>query len=151
MMNRDLVTGNDLLKHYGLQSPRGPADPRVFSNPKDYDFGQTPEDFRKYLKGQGKNGEDFLKSEVGQRYINAYACKRGLVVDALKAQSTTDAKAPQTFLWTYEPDAFGYKGRAAIAIGNPDEANHVTICVPGTSKKVDNYMGSYGGKWVMTG
>ena len=40
------------------------------------------------------------------------------------------------FLHTYQPDAFGDQGRAAIAIGNPDEADNTTVLVPGTGNSV---------------
>ena len=46
------------------------------------------------------------------------------------------------FLHTYEPEAYGGQGRAALAIGNPDEADNTTVLVPGTGNSVrDRYFG----------
>lgn len=44
------------------------------------------------------------------------------------------------FLHTYQPEAFGGQGRAALAIGNPDDADNTTVLVPGTGNSVrDSY------------
>jgi uncharacterized protein YukE len=44
------------------------------------------------------------------------------------------------FLHTYQPEAFNGQGRAALAIGNPDEADNTTVMVPGTGNSVhDRY------------
>lgn len=39
-------------------------------------------------------------------------------------------------LWAYDPLAFGGEGRAAIAIGDPDHADHVAVIVPGAASSV---------------
>lgn len=39
-------------------------------------------------------------------------------------------------LWAYDPLAFNGKGRAAIAIGNPDKARNTAVIVPGTNSSV---------------
>ncbi len=39
-------------------------------------------------------------------------------------------------LWAYDPLAFNGKGRAAIAIGNPDKARNTAVMVPGTNSSV---------------
>lgn len=39
-------------------------------------------------------------------------------------------------LWAYDPLAFNGKGRAAIAIGNPDKARNTAVVVPGTNSSV---------------
>lgn len=39
-------------------------------------------------------------------------------------------------LWAYDPLAFSGKGRAAIAIGNPDKARNTAVIVPGTNSSV---------------
>ncbi|MDG4667361.1 alpha/beta hydrolase [Mycobacterium sp. 236(2023)] len=41
-----------------------------------------------------------------------------------------------TMLWAYDPQAFDGKGRAAIALGNPDKATNTAVIVPGTSASV---------------
>ncbi len=66
------------------------------------------------------------------RYQNADQTKQGLDHDA-----GTDPRHPNpTFLFAYNPLAFGGKGRAAIAIGNPDTAKNTAVIVPGTSSSV---------------
>jgi hypothetical protein len=63
------------------------------------------------------------------RYQNADQTKQGLDHDA-----GTDPLHPNlTYLFAYDPLAFGGKGRAAIAIGNPDTAKSTAVIVPGTS------------------
>ncbi|MBS4728412.1 hypothetical protein MSM1_08705 [Mycobacterium sp. SM1] len=65
------------------------------------------------------------------RYQNADQTKQGLDHDA------GDPLRPNpTYLVAYDPLAFGGKGRAAIAIGNPDTANNTAVIVPGTSSSV---------------
>ena len=39
-------------------------------------------------------------------------------------------------LWAYDPLAFNGKGRAAIAIGNPDKSRNTAVIVPGTNSSV---------------
>ncbi|ASX02953.1 alpha/beta hydrolase [Mycobacterium intracellulare] len=39
-------------------------------------------------------------------------------------------------LWAYDPLAFDGKGRAAIAIGNPDRSRNTAVMVPGTNSSV---------------
>ncbi|MDT5277717.1 MAG: hypothetical protein QOG95_4649, partial [Mycobacterium sp.] len=66
------------------------------------------------------------------RYQNADQTKQGLDHDA-----GNDPLHPNpTFLFAYDPLAFGGKGRAAIAIGNPDTAKNTAVIVPGTSSSV---------------
>ena len=66
------------------------------------------------------------------RYQNADQTKQRLDHDA-----GTDPRHPNpAFLFAYNPLAFGGKGRAAIAIGNPDTARNTAVIVPGTSSSV---------------
>lgn len=65
------------------------------------------------------------------RYQNANETKLGLDHDA------GDPLHPNpVYLFAYDPTAFGGKGRAAIAIGNPDTAKNTAVIVPGTSSSV---------------
>lgn len=65
------------------------------------------------------------------RYQNANETKLGLDHDA------GDPLHPKpVYLFAYDPTAFGGKGRAAIAIGNPDTAKNTAVIVPGTSSSV---------------
>jgi hypothetical protein len=63
------------------------------------------------------------------RYQNADQTQQGLDHDSANGRNPV-------FLFAYEPLAFGGKGRAAIAIGNPDLAKNTTVIVPGTSSSV---------------
>ena len=64
------------------------------------------------------------------RYQNAIQTDKGLIHDG-----GPNGLNP-TFLMAYDPTAFGGKGRAAIAIGNPDAAKNTSVIVPGTSSSV---------------
>jgi hypothetical protein len=63
------------------------------------------------------------------RYQNADQTKQGLDHDA-------DHGTKPVYLFAYDPLTFGGKGRAAIAIGNPDTAKNTAVIVPGTSSSV---------------
>ena len=63
------------------------------------------------------------------RYTNADKVRAGLDDQQL-------ATGADTYLLIYKPEAFGGKGRAAIAINNPDTAANVAVVVPGTSHSV---------------
>jgi Alpha/beta hydrolase len=63
------------------------------------------------------------------RYQNADQTKQGLDHDA-------DGGRNPVFLFAYDPMAFGGKGRAAIALGNPDLAKNTAVIVPGTGSSV---------------
>jgi len=65
------------------------------------------------------------------RYTNAEKVQEGLDHDS----GDLTRHAP-TFLYVYDPEAFDGKGRAAIAINNPDTAANTTVVVPGTSHSV---------------
>jgi hypothetical protein len=66
------------------------------------------------------------------RFQNADQTQQGLEHDA-----GTDPSHPNaTFLFAYDPLAFGGKGRAAIAIGNPDTAKNTAVIVPGATSSV---------------
>jgi Alpha/beta hydrolase len=66
------------------------------------------------------------------RYQNADETKQGLDHDA----GENFLHPNPTHLFAYDPLAFGGKGRAAIAIGNPDTAKNTAVIVPGTSSSV---------------
>ena len=72
------------------------------------------------------------------RYRNAEKVQKGIDVNARK--NPDGSPRYPVFLHTYEPEAFGGQGRAAIAMGNPDEADNTTVLVPGTGNSVrDGY------------
>ncbi|MDT5152909.1 MAG: hypothetical protein QOI01_4642 [Mycobacterium sp.] len=70
-----------------------------------------------------------MASGMMDRYNNAVQVEAGLEHDA-------EMTGAETFLQVYEPDEFGGAGRAAIAIGDPDEAANTAVVVPGTSHSV---------------
>lgn len=64
------------------------------------------------------------------RFRNAVQTEAGL------RHNTGARGANPTYLLAYDPAAFGGEGRAAIAIGNPDEAANTAVIVPGTGSSV---------------
>lgn len=70
-----------------------------------------------------------MAGEMMNRYNNAVQVEKALNHDS-------EVTGAETFLQIYEPDKFGGAGRAAIAIGNPDEAVNTAVVVPGTSHSV---------------
>ncbi|GAB7145148.1 alpha/beta hydrolase [Mycobacterium riyadhense] len=66
------------------------------------------------------------------RYQNADQTKQGLDHDV----GNNSLHPNPVYLFAYDPLAFGGKGRAAIAIGNPDTAKSTAVIVPGTSSSV---------------
>jgi Alpha/beta hydrolase len=66
------------------------------------------------------------------RYRNAIQSKQGL-----DHHRGLDPGNPRpVMLWAYEPSAFSGQGRAAIAIGDPDEAQNIAVIVPGAGSSV---------------
>lgn len=65
----------------------------------------------------------------GRVLANAVEVSDGLMVNSARTGSPT-------YLVTYQPTLFDGKGRAAIAIGNPDTADHTAVLVPGTGASV---------------
>ncbi|MDM4143163.1 MULTISPECIES: alpha/beta hydrolase [Mycobacterium] len=115
VMNDDLSRVEGLAQRYGLSSQtlrddvlNGRNDD-ILANPGKY--GLSPTDI--------------------SRYQNAVKTNQGLEHDR------GDPKNPRPVsLWAYDPTAFGGKGRAAIAIGNPDKAQNTAVIVPGTNSSV---------------
>ena len=65
------------------------------------------------------------------RYTNARRVSEGL--DYTQSQTGTGV-----YLLVYRPQEFGGQGRTAIAIGDPDHADHTAVVVPGTGNNVAN-------------
>lgn len=73
------------------------------------------------------------------RYENALRVREGLAA----------SDGAEVLLLTYEPAAFGGRGRAAIAIGDPDTADNTTVLVPGAHSSVrDGYLSHPDGRNV---
>jgi hypothetical protein len=90
-----------------------------------------------------------LSADDVTRYQNAQKTQQGLMHDLgldgdgrrygqISAQERIAGNMRPTMLWAYDPTAFGGKGRAAIAIGNPDRSPNTAVIVPGTGSSVKN-------------
>jgi hypothetical protein len=91
------------------------------------------------LADPGKYG---LTQNDVTRYRNADQVEIGIGING-EPDSNHVPKHP-VFLHTYDPEAFGGQGRAALAIGNPDEADNTTVLVPGTGNSVrDSYFAKH--------
>ncbi|MEO3761607.1 alpha/beta hydrolase [Mycobacterium sp. B14F4] len=75
---------------------------------------------------QGLSSRDVL------RYRNAEQTRRGLA----QHRGSDPGNPRPVLLWAYDPRAFIGQGRAAIAIGNPDEADNIAVIVPGAGHSV---------------
>lgn len=75
------------------------------------------------------------------RYHNAVEVQKALDRYGRDAKDSRGG-TPEIFLKKYDPEAFGGKGAAAIAIGNPDTANNTTVKVSGLTTSVK------GGRWT---
>ncbi len=123
VMNDDLHRVEDVVGQFGL-TPQALRDSAlhdegndVFTHPEMY--GLTATDVA--------------------RYQNAVKTNEGLNHDR------GDPKNPRPVtLWAYDPLAFNGKGRAAIAIGNPDKSRNTAVIVPGTNSSVK-------GGWLFDG
>ena len=115
-MNDDLRKVEDAARQGGLdpETVRDTAfnnrDADIFTNPAMYGLRAT--DITRYQNAVKTN--DFLTRDKG---------------------SDPDQGLP-IMLWAYDPLAFSGKGRAAIAIGNPDKARNTAVMVPGTNSSV---------------
>ena len=52
-----------------------------------------------------------------------------------------------TYLKVFDPRAAKGDGHAAIAFGNPETADHVTLNVPGLTSEMKNFSGVAGDAW----
>lgn len=76
-----------------------------------------------------------LTGPTMDRYQNAQKVQAGLENDENKAKDAK-GKTPEVLLMKYDPEAFGGKGAAAIAIGNPDTAANTSVMVSGFTTSV---------------
>lgn len=112
-MKDDLRRVEDVARQRGVDaaelrdSALNNRDADVFTRPGEYGLCAT--DITRYQNAVKTN--DFLERDEGHD---------GLPV----------------MLWAYDPLAFSGKGRAAIAIGNPDKARNTAVIVPGTNSSV---------------
>ncbi|MGF2946810.1 alpha/beta hydrolase [Mycobacterium sp. Lab-001] len=85
-------------------------------------------------------GEYGLSAADVTRYRNAVKTNQGVEHDE---GPDHDHRRP-VLLWAYDPAAFDGKGRAVIAIGDPDTAHNTAVIVPGTDSSVQ-------GGWLYDG
>lgn len=78
-----------------------------------------------------QNATEAIPYDVMQHYYNVIKIRDGLAAQRAKIGAAA-------YLYVYEPNAFDNQGRAAIAIGNPDEAHHTAVLVPGTGNSVES-------------
>jgi Alpha/beta hydrolase len=75
-----------------------------------------------------------LTADEVTRYLNAQKVEAGL-----KNHRGDNQRNPRpAMLWMYDPLADEGEGRAAIAIGNPDYADDISVIVPGTGSSVSS-------------
>ena len=70
------------------------------------------------------------------------AIHKGL--DKADGQLDENGDPLQTFLMVFDPDAANGDGHAAIAFGNPETADHVSVNVPGLTSTMSNFDGAAG-------
>lgn len=85
--------------------------------------GVSPNDVINNPAKYGLSNNDIL------RYQNAVKTNEGLIHDSAGG-------IHPTYLFAYDPTAFGGKGRTAICIGDPDKAPNTSVIVPGTNSSV---------------
>jgi len=61
-----------------------------------------------------------------------------------KGLGQADGKDVPTFLMVFDPEAAHGDGHAAVAFGNPETADHVTVNVPGLTSEMKNFAGVAG-------
>lgn len=77
-----------------------------------------------------------LTSDDITRYTNAVQTRHGLDHDRTWTADGKNTADRPVMLWAYDPLAFQGRGKAAIAIGNPDWARNTAVIVPGTGSSV---------------
>jgi pimeloyl-ACP methyl ester carboxylesterase len=83
--------------------------------------------------------ENFLNDECRRQLDNARAVQAQL--DRVEGQRDPVTGEPlQAQLLVYDPAFVDGEGRAAIAVGNVDTADHVAVSVPGLGSDVSSYM-----------
>ncbi|GFG98537.1 putative alpha/beta hydrolase [Mycobacterium timonense] len=113
VMNDDLQRVEDAARQRGLV-------PEVL---RDNALNNRDADVFTHPWGYGLCGTDIA------RYQNAVKTNDFLARD-------NNAERRPIMLWAYDPLAFDGKGRAAIAIGNPDRSRNTAVMVPGTNSSV---------------
>ncbi|GAA3928422.1 alpha/beta hydrolase [Microbacterium soli] len=84
-----------------------------------------------------KEHDGTLALEDHDRLVNARAARTALKYsDDYVVPGTNDHPGSQ--LWLYDPEAFGGDGRVAIAVGDLDTADDVSVQIPGIRTEMDD-------------
>ncbi len=116
------VLRDDLSRVEGVARPHGISAESL----RDAVLRDRDHDLLAHPGGYGLSAADVT------RYRNAVKTDQGVEHDGGPGQ---DHPRP-VLLWAYDPAAFDGKGRAAIAIGDPDAAQNTAVVVPGTDSSV---------------
>lgn len=112
--NRTLLA-RDLDLPYQIAKSRGVTKEEVLAHPENYG----------------------LTGPTMDRYQNALKVQDALAKDQRDAKDAY-GKTPDILLMKYDPEAFGGKGAAAIAIGDPDHAANTSVTVSGLTTSVES-------------
>ncbi|MDT0156637.1 alpha/beta hydrolase [Microbacterium sp. ARD32] len=89
-----------------------------------------------------KEADGTLTAQERQRLKNAEATQKALKhADDYTVPGTDGEDHPGGQLWLYDPDAFGGDGRVAIAVGDLDTADDVSVQVPGIKTEMTDAPG----------
>lgn len=104
----------------------------VAANPGRY--GLSENDITRYQNAK-KTQEGLIHQMTGSNELKGPDGQPRRYSDVTAEERMRENWRP-TMLWAYDPQAFDGKGRAAVAIGNPDKAVNTAVIVPGTSASV---------------
>lgn len=104
----------------------------VAANPGRY--GLSENDITRYQNAR-KTQEGLIHQMTGENELKGPDGQPRRYSDVSPEERMRENWRP-TMLWAYDPQAFDGKGRAAVAIGNPDKAVNTAVIVPGTSASV---------------
>lgn len=103
----------DIARVDGAASSNGVSTEQVIASPERY--GLTADDVTAY--------QNALKAQAGLEH---------------QSRGDNPNRPRPTYLFGYDPLAYGGEGTAAIAIGNPDTADNVAVIVPGTGSSLSS-------------
>ncbi|MBB2988978.1 hypothetical protein FHR72_000435 [Mycolicibacterium iranicum] len=126
------VMDDDLDRVENVAERHGVSPGEVAANPARY--GLSDSDATRY-RNATKTQEGLFHQMTGENELPGPDGSPRRYSDIAAAERAEQNWRP-TMLWAYDPQAFDGKGRAAVAIGNPDRAANTAVIVPGTSASV---------------
>lgn len=126
------VMDDDLDRVENIAERHGVSPGEVAANPARY--GLSDSDATRYQNAT-KTQEGLVHQMSGENELPGPDGSPRRYSDITAAERAEQNWRP-TMLWAYDPQAFDGKGRAAVAIGNPDRAANTAVIVPGTSASV---------------